>query len=43
LESRSGYAVHQAEDLPTAQQDYLEKLAIPYFTAFKNLDGKGQK
>jgi hypothetical protein len=35
LESRSGYAVHQAEDLPTAQQDYLEKLAIPYFTAFK--------
>lgn len=35
LESRSGYAVFEAKELPKLQQDYLEKLAIPYFTAFK--------
>lgn len=35
LESRSGFAVNRATDLPNGQQDYLEKLAIPYFNAFK--------
>lgn len=35
LESRSGYAVNRSEELPPEQQDYLEKLAIPYFKAFK--------
>ncbi|MCD4962555.1 M24 family metallopeptidase [Enterococcus casseliflavus] len=35
LESRVGYAVNQAKELPEMQQDYLEKVAIPYFTAFK--------
>lgn len=35
LESRSGYAVNTSKELPIEQQDYLEKLAIPYFKAFK--------
>ena len=34
LESRTGFAVHQASELPAGQQDYLEKLVIPYFKAF---------
>lgn len=34
LESRTGFAVHQASELPEDQQDYLEKLVIPYFNAF---------
>lgn len=34
LESRTGYAVQQVSELPAGQQDYLEKLVIPYFTAF---------
>ena len=29
LQSRSGYAVSVAEELPEGQRDYLEKLAIP--------------
>lgn len=34
LESRTGFAVRQASELPEGQRDYLEKLVIPYFTAF---------
>lgn len=33
LASRSGYAVHQPEELPLAEQDYIEKVAVPYFKA----------
>lgn len=33
LASRSGYAVHEAGELPEAQGDYLEKVAKPYFNA----------
>lgn len=33
LQSRSGYAVSVAEELPEGQRDYLEKVAIPYFKA----------
>ncbi len=33
LSSRTGYAVHQAEELPAAEKDYLDKVAIPYYTA----------
>lgn len=35
LESRSGFAVNQASELPAGQENYLEKMAIPYFNAFK--------
>lgn len=33
LASRSGYAVTKAEELPDGQQDYVEKVAAPYFNA----------
>ncbi|MCD5002380.1 M24 family metallopeptidase [Enterococcus saccharolyticus] len=33
LASRSGYAVTSAAELPEGQQDYLEKVAEPYFRA----------
>ncbi|WP_186371535.1 M24 family metallopeptidase [Yersinia alsatica] len=32
LSSRTGYAVHHADELPAAQRDYLDKVAIPYYT-----------
>lgn len=35
LQSRGGYVVACKEDLPVLQQDYLEKLAIPYYEAVK--------
>ncbi len=35
LQSRSGYAVSCAEELPEGEKDYLEKVAIPYFSAVK--------
>ena len=35
LQSRSGYAVARQEELPKGEQDYLERLAIPYFKAVK--------
>lgn len=34
LSSRSGYAVSKAAELPVENQDYLEKVAIPYYNAF---------
>lgn len=34
LASRSGYAVTKTDELPIEQQDYLEKVAVPYFQAF---------
>lgn len=33
LASRSGYAVHNEDQLPQDQTDYLEKVAKPYFNA----------
>lgn len=33
LQSRAGYAVSKASDLHISNQDYLEKLCIPYYTA----------
>ena len=35
LQSRSGYAVSRREELPEAEQDYLDRVAIPYFHAVK--------
>lgn len=35
LQSRGGYAVFCEEELPEGEKDYLEKVAIPYFTAVK--------
>ncbi|MDN0095278.1 M24 family metallopeptidase [Yersinia rohdei] len=32
LSSRAGYAVHHADELPVGQRDYLDKVAIPYYT-----------
>lgn len=32
LSSRTGYVVHQADELPAAERDYLDKVAIPYYT-----------
>ncbi|WP_176393757.1 M24 family metallopeptidase [Yersinia vastinensis] len=32
LSSRTGYAVHHADELPKAQRDYLDKVAIPYYS-----------
>ncbi len=32
LSSRTGYAVHHADELPLAERDYLDKVAIPYYT-----------
>ncbi|WP_193588339.1 M24 family metallopeptidase [Yersinia hibernica] len=31
LSSRTGYAVSQADELPVAERDYLDKVAIPYY------------
>ena len=31
LQSRAGYAVECAEQLPEKEQDYLKAVAIPYF------------
>lgn len=33
LSSRAGYAVHTTDELPTDVQDYIEKIAAPYFCA----------
>ena len=33
LASRSGYAVRTQEELPDGQQDYIEKVAVPYYRA----------
>ncbi|EOA2962471.1 Xaa-Pro aminopeptidase, partial [Yersinia enterocolitica] len=30
---RTGYAVHHSDELPLAQRDYLERVAIPYYAA----------
>lgn len=35
LQSRAGYAVECAEQLPEKEQDYLKAVAIPYFQALK--------
>lgn len=35
LQSRAGYAVECAEQLPKKEQDYLKAVAIPYFQAVK--------
>lgn len=35
LQSRAGYAVECAEQLPEKEQDYLKAVAIPYFEAVK--------
>ena len=35
LQSRDGYAVECAEQLPEKEQDYLKAVAIPYFQAVK--------
>ncbi|MDN0110556.1 M24 family metallopeptidase [Yersinia mollaretii] len=32
LSSRTGYAVHQVDELPLAERDYLDRVAIPYYT-----------
>lgn len=32
--SRAGIAVHNADELPEAQRDYLERVAGPYFSAY---------
>ncbi|MGP2470412.1 Xaa-Pro aminopeptidase [Yersinia sp. 2540 StPb PI] len=32
LSSRTGYAVHHADELPRAERDYLDKVALPYYT-----------
>lgn len=34
LSSRAGFAVHQRDELPKQQSDYLEKVAIPYFNVY---------
>lgn len=34
LSSRAGMAVQSEADLPDGQEDYLEKMAIPYFKAY---------
>lgn len=34
LSSRGGYAVNDESELPESQQDYLDKVAIPYFSAY---------
>lgn len=34
LSSRAGFAVHTAEELPAGQQDYIEKVAAPYFNVY---------
>ncbi|WP_208787083.1 M24 family metallopeptidase [Yersinia canariae] len=31
LSSRTGYAVYHADELPLAERDYLDKVAIPYY------------
>lgn len=33
LNARAGFVVHDAQELPTEIQDYLQKLVIPYFRA----------
>lgn len=35
LQSRGGYAVHTSEELLEAEQDYLDRVAKPYFNAVK--------
>lgn len=35
LQSRGGYAVNTKEELPEAEQDYLDRVAKPYFNAVK--------
>lgn len=35
LQSRGGYAVNTSEELPEAEQDYLDRIAKPYFNAVK--------
>ena len=35
LQSRNGYAVSFAEELPEGEKDFLEKVAVPYFNAVK--------
>lgn len=35
LQSRGGYAVRTSEELPEAEQDYLDRVAKPYFNAVK--------
>lgn len=35
LQSRVGYAVRISEDLPKEEQDYLERIAKPYFNTIK--------
>lgn len=32
--SRAAYAVHDASELPQGAQDYVEKVAAPYFAAY---------
>lgn len=34
LSSRAGFAVHNASEMPDGQQDYLERVAAPYFNAY---------
>ena len=34
LSSRSGYAVACADELPEGSEDYLERIAVPYFNAY---------
>lgn len=34
LSSRAAYAVHDESELPSGVQDYLEKIAAPYFNAY---------
>lgn len=31
LSSRAGYAVHHGDELPLAERDYLDRVAIPYY------------
>ena len=35
LQSRNGYAICNEQQLPIAESDYLERMAIPYFNAIK--------
>lgn len=35
LQSRGGYAVKSTDQLPDAQKDYLDRVAVPYFVAIK--------
>lgn len=35
LQSRGGYAVHNREEIPETERDYLEVVAIPYYNAVK--------